>query len=84
MLSLTLWHRFEMDSPGGLKRACFHLGDQDRAAIERIRERLDLPSSALAIRYALRTLDKRLAENPPRTMVEAALLLGGKEVSNEK
>ena len=67
-------------SPGNLKRATFHLGDQDRQAIRRIRERLDLPSTALVIRYAVRLLDKRLSENPPKTMVEMATqILGGVE-----
>ena len=65
-----------------LKRTCFHLGDQDRAAILRICERLDLPSAALAIRYALRALDKRLSENPPKNMVEMATqILGGVEAN---
>jgi hypothetical protein len=33
-----------MTPAGGLKRTCFHLGDQDRAAISRICAALDLPS----------------------------------------
>lgn len=67
-------------SPGNLRRATFHLGDADRAAIRRIRERLDLPSTALVIRYAVRLLDKRLTENqPPLTPLSTALLLGGIE-----
>jgi len=72
-----------MSSAGGLKRSCFHLGDQDRAALSRICERLDLPSSALAIRIALRLLDKRLEENqPPLTPLGTALLLGGIEAKD--
>jgi len=74
-----------MDSPGNLKRQCFHLGDSDRAAIERIRARLDLPSSALTIRYALRLLDKKLSENPPKNMVEMATqILGGEEIKERR
>lgn len=68
-------------SPGNLRRATFHLGDADRAAIRRIRERLDLSSTALVIRYALRLLDKRLAADQPLSMVDTALLLGGREVT---
>lgn len=49
-------------SAGGLRRTCIHLGDTDRAAIQQIKERLELPSSALAVRYALRLLAKRLAQ----------------------
>ena len=49
-----------MTLAGGLRRTCFHLGDQDRVAIRRICDRLDLPSSALAIRIAIRDLAKRL------------------------
>lgn len=49
-----------MTPAGGLKRTCFHLADQDRLCIERIKLRLDLPSSALCIRVALRSLARRL------------------------
>ena len=70
-----------MDSPGNLKRSCFHLGDLDRLCIRRICERLDLPSAALAIRYAVRLLDKKLAETP--SMVETAKLLGGTETGEK-
>jgi hypothetical protein len=72
-----------MSSPGNLKRVCFHLGDRDRQAIRSICEKLELPSGALAIRYALRALDKRLTENdPPLTPLGTALLLGGVEVED--
>jgi hypothetical protein len=60
-----------------LKRSCHHLGDRDRACIKRICSRLDLPTAALAIRYAVRLLDKKLSEQP--TMTETAILLGGVE-----
>ena len=60
-------------SAGNLKRTCLHLGDADRAAIQRIREELELPSSALAVRMAVRRLAERLA----RPMVETALAKGG-------
>ena len=52
----------QSDRPGNLKRSCFFLGDVDRAAIQRIREELELPSSALAIRLAIRQLAERLAQ----------------------
>jgi len=50
------------NNPGNLKRTCLHLGDADRAAILKIRTDLELPSSALAVRYAIRLLAKRLAQ----------------------
>lgn len=49
-------------SAGNLKRTCLHLGDADRAAIKKIREDLELPSSALAVRLAVRKLAERLAK----------------------
>ena len=68
-------------SAGNLKRTCLHLGDADRAAIQRIREELELPSSALAVRMAVRRLAERLA----RPMVETALAMGGQnERRNER
>lgn len=48
-------------SAGNLRRTCLHLGDADRAAIQKIREELELPSSALAVRMAVRRLAERLA-----------------------
>jgi hypothetical protein len=69
--------------PTDLKAQLFDLSDFDRECLARIRERLDLPSNALCVRYALRALDRRLTEDPPKTMVEAALLLGGKEAKME-
>ena len=60
-------------SAGNLKRTCLHLGDADRIAIQKIREELELPSSALAVRMAVRRLAERLA----RPMVETALAMGG-------
>jgi len=68
---------------GGLKRSCVFLGDFDRACLDRICAAMDLPSRALAVRYAVRNLDQRLRENPPRTPLEMALLLGGKEAKGE-
>ena len=68
-------------SPGNLKRSCHHLGDQDREAIKRICERLDLPTGALAIRYAVRLLDRKLSET--LRMTETAILLGGVEVERK-
>jgi hypothetical protein len=50
------------NNPGGLKRTCLHLGDSDRAAIQKIRDELELPSSALAVRVAIRKLAERLAQ----------------------
>jgi hypothetical protein len=68
-------------SAGNLKRTCLHLGDADRAAILKIREELELPSSALAVRMAVRRLAERLA----RPMVETALAMGGQnERRNER
>ncbi len=49
-----------MTTAGGLKRTHIFLGDQDRVAIERIKVRLELDSSALAVRVAIRDLAKRL------------------------
>jgi hypothetical protein len=69
-----------MSNAGGLKRTCYFIGDQDRLAISHIRGLLDFPSDALVVRYAVRYLDWRLAENPPKTMVETALMLGGREM----
>lgn len=82
LFSKSIVHQTGGNSAGNLRRACFHLGDQDRQAIKRICEKLDLPTSALAIRYALRLLDKHLTNNPPRGMVEAALLVGGVEAED--
>lgn len=50
------------NSPGNLKRTCLHLGDADREAIEKIRQELELPSAALAVRLAIRKLAERLAQ----------------------
>jgi hypothetical protein len=50
------------DSPGNLRLCSFDLGDQDRKALTRIRERMGLTSNALAVRVALRDLAKRLSE----------------------
>jgi len=49
-------------------RFCVYLGDQDRKHIEQIKDRLQLDSSALAIRVALSDLAKRLGENKPPLM----------------
>jgi len=74
-----------MDSPGNLKAHLFDLADQDREALARIRKKLDLPSNALAVRYALRVLEARLEGNPPKTMVEMATqILGGVEVTQQE
>ena len=52
------------------KAQLFDLYPQDRAALERIKERLQLSSSALALRLAIRDLARRLDEgekkNPPQ------------------
>jgi len=50
-----------MDSPGNLKPHLFDLADQDREALARIRERMQLNSNALAVRVAIRDLAKRLS-----------------------
>lgn len=50
------------NSSGNLKAQLFDLADQDRAAIARIRERLELNSNALAVRVAIRELARRLGE----------------------
>ena len=68
-----------MDNAGSLKRTCIHLGDADRLAISRIRDLLDVPSDALVVRYAVRYLDRRLQESPPKTLLEMAKALGGRE-----
>jgi len=39
-----------------------HLGTVDRAALEKIREELELPSDALAVRVAIRRLAERLGQ----------------------
>ena len=55
-----------MSSPGNLKLHSFDLGDEDRACLTRIRQRLELSSNALAVRLALRSLAARLNdEHPP-------------------
>jgi hypothetical protein len=48
------------NSCSSLKAQLFDLADQDRAAIARIRERLELNSNALAVRLAIRELARRL------------------------
>lgn len=45
-----------------LKLHSFDLADEDRAALARIRAHLQLNSNALAIRVAIRTLDRELAK----------------------
>ena len=52
----------ESSSPGGLRRKCVHLGTVDRAALEKIRQELELPSDALAVRVAIRRLAERLGQ----------------------
>ena len=54
--------KLEKRSPGNLRASLFDLGDQDREAIARIRERLELNSNALAVRIAIRALARRLSE----------------------
>jgi len=49
-----------MTHAGNLKPTLVNLGDRDRICIERIKDRLELDSSALAIRVAIRDLAKRL------------------------
>ena len=43
-----------------LKAQLFDLADQDREALARIREHLELSSNALAVRLAIRELARRL------------------------
>jgi hypothetical protein len=43
-----------------LRLHSFDLADQDREAIKRIRERLEINSNALAVRLAIRSLANRL------------------------
>ena len=45
------------------KAQLFDLYPKDRAALERIKERLQLSSSALALRMAIRDLARRLDAN---------------------
>lgn len=45
-----------------LKAQLFDLADQDRACLERIKARLEIQSSALAVRIAIRDLAKRLSQ----------------------
>lgn len=52
-----------MSSPN-LKAQLFDLADQDREALALIREDLQLTSNALAVRIAIRSLAKKLAERP--------------------
>lgn len=49
-----------MNNPSNLRASLFDLADQDRAALARIRERLELNSNALAVRVAIRELARRL------------------------
>jgi hypothetical protein len=49
-----------MGSPSNLKAHLFDLADQDRECLQRIRERLEIDSNALAVRLAIRSLAKRL------------------------
>jgi DNA-binding transcriptional regulator YiaG len=51
-----------MTSPSNLKAQLFDLADQDREAIRRIRERLEIHSNALAVRLAIRELARRLED----------------------
>jgi len=53
-------------SSGNLKLHSFDLGDADRAAIVKIRERLQLNSGALAVRIALRRLAQQLDADHPQ------------------
>jgi DNA-binding transcriptional regulator YiaG len=55
-----------------LKAQLFDLADQDREAIARIRERLQLNSSALAVRLAIRDLARRLEEGDNKTPSQEA------------
>jgi hypothetical protein len=52
-----------MDNRSDLRAHLFDLADQDRECLERIKQRLEINSSALAVRLALRSLAKRL-NNP--------------------
>jgi hypothetical protein len=51
-----------MASPGNLKLHSFDLADQDRRCLERIKQRLEISSSALAVRIAIRDLARRLSD----------------------
>lgn len=82
-----------MDSAGNLKLHSFDLADQDVAALAQIREKLELPSNALAVRLAIRSLAKRLGDpkilagsNSPNAgpVTKEALRLGGTEVDRGK
>jgi hypothetical protein len=52
------------------KASLFDLYPQDRAAIARIRERLELHSNALVVRIALRDLARRLEEGQKKVPLE--------------
>ena len=64
------------NSPGNLKAHLFDLADQDRECLTAIRERLELPSNALAVRIAIRALAKRLS-NPQQLVEQSGTLASG-------
>jgi hypothetical protein len=53
-----------------LKAQLFDLADQDREAIARIREALELNSNALVVRLAIRELARRLGEPKSKTRTQ--------------
>ena len=54
-----------MTHQSDLRAHRFYLADQDRAAIAKIRECMQLDSGALAVRLAIRDLAKRLDAGQP-------------------
>jgi len=47
---------------GNLRAQLFDLADQDREALALIRQKLEIGSSALAVRLAIRNLARRLSD----------------------
>lgn len=45
---------------GDLRRTCFHLGAKDRAALDVLKDKLDIENSSLLVRLALRRWAKAL------------------------
>jgi hypothetical protein len=61
-----------VNTPGSLRIHSFDLGDQDRARLDRIKKRLQLKSTALAIRLAIRDLAERLVDPGESDVAPAA------------
>jgi len=66
-----------MKTKSALKRQIFHLAEQDREALIFIREELQLPSDALAVRTGIRELNRRLKETQMGDMTKKPIITKG-------